>query len=412
VTRGFALKLAPPETLGRRFQFSLLSVDPGLASVDIERGIAWFNGEGDYVALVEKALKKIVDYMSTRKAPQACRGGIVGGINCCALDAGPRLYTAGGGDVKLFREAGLTKCVYVTRAGKPNPGGSWTHAAVSYAVEVVNARGPLPSPRRYNLPWLAKATLFSHIRGPPGTTERKLGDVDINTLGSTLLGGSLSFLGSWVTGGDPRRDRIEFFLVSEAVSQAYNTLRDVAVYKGYGRSLAAIASRLAREVPVSLEIAVFLALAVKLAQKLGPVSQLSNYEDPLEISSSSLLVTITPQQRPMVRSAMPLSPLLYYSYRPSTLFEVDSIAENVGLLQGRGTAQVSGLRDLLGKCISKMYLQASYPQSEHLADCIRDLASLADHAHSKGNAGLGRRLWRLIDLLTGDVDFIKSLYNP
>ncbi|MEB2835839.1 MAG: hypothetical protein GSR80_001080 [Desulfurococcales archaeon] len=388
---GFKLELAPPETLGRRFQLALLSLDPGLYTLNATAGYAAFTSPDDYVELVEEALGALRALES--ESPRKCKPTQVAGIDCCKLHRGPKLYTAGASDYTLLRSAGFTRCAYSTSTGKESI--AWSHAAVSYAAMVLDSGGPLGGAAK-GLPWLAKSTVFGKVRVAGGGRQaggrRSGSQVSLDTLGSVLLGGAIAFLWSQRVG----RDNLEFYLVPDAVHRGYAALRELMVGRGLRDGVAYRAARLASELPVSIEVALALALAVELAEHYKPARELAAYTEVEELERAATVVTVTPQQRPMVRSTIPLTSILYAAYDGTTLREVLALA-----WASRGAPRgLEGLRDAVGGCINAMFLQAMHARdSDHLSGCIRSLAALADAAHRRGlrewESRLGRLAWRL-----------------
>ncbi len=399
---GFTLPLAPPETLGRRFQYTLFSLDPSLVEVDPLRGEAYFKDPSDYVSLVEMALEALepikVDPV------KGCKPKTVGPIDCCSLHSGPRLYTAGVKDSALLEKAGFTSCMATTRKGQARV--SWNHAAVSYAEKVVEKGGPLGGSTG-DLPWLAKATLFSKIRGAGGGFEppRRRGRAGQapgytrDTLGSILLGGALSLVYVWNLKGASR----EIFLVPDFVNRNYHDLRSLVVGSDWRRGVMNYAARIASELPVSFEVAVAVALATELARKYGTAWELSDISAVESLEKAASLVTVAPQQRPMVVSVIPLSIVIYMAYHSSTLYALSDVVSSVIRPKSRVSEALQGVRDVVGGCINSMYLQAAYRGwSDHLSGCIRSLITAADQAENKGMGELAKSLRGLAERLTMD----------
>ena len=400
----YKLPLAPPETLGRRFQYALLSLRPDLSTIDPTGGYAIFQDQSDYLELLEEALDSMRKLQVGRP-----KGGCENlmGVDCCMLHRGPSLYAAGKrgvvggqkatGDYYIMLAAGLGKCLYTTGRGKKTV--AWTHAAVSYVYEATSRGSPLGG-GIIDLPWLAKATLFGKTRVSGGGSKggpRSVVRPTVDTLGSILLGGSISFLWGQRLGDST----IEFYLVPEAVSEGYSTLRDLMLKQGITGGSIARASRLASDYPVSLEVALALTLASDLARRFGPAKKLASLRQVEELERTATIVTLTPQQRPMVRSAIPLSTLVYASYSDRSIY---SMLDAARYATTPGVSRnLQGIREVIGGCINHMLLQALHRRySDHLSMCIRNLVTAMEQASNKGLSEFSQLLSRLARSLASD----------
>lgn len=406
----FKLPLAPPETLGRRFQYAFLSLDPLLSKLDPLAGYAIFDKTDDYLELVNKALSAI----NAIRKPRVRRSGKcvnVQGIDCCSLHEGPTLYATGKevsiggrtfkGDYRILALAGLNKCPYITAGNKVSF--AWIHAAVSYADMVISNGSPLGG-RVDDLPWLAKATLFGKMRVTGGGGKQPI-TLTLDSLGSILLGGSIAFLLK-------RRindSTLEFYLVPDSVHSGFANLRNYMLLHGnIDEGTMAKAVRMASDYPISLEVAISLILAGDLASKYGRASQMS-YTNIEELEMAATIVTVARQKnRPMIVSVIPLSMIIYLSYKPHTILSTIDLATRT-----KGAKELQGFRSLIADCINSMYLQAVHKSSsDHLSGCIRGLMTAADQADDKGLTNLRDRLRSLVSMLARDYLAITRGQHP
>jgi len=403
----FRLELAPPETLGRRLQYALLSLSED-AEVDPYAGHAVFPSAGSYVELVEEALEALRPLeLQAGAAGRRCDGARVRGFDCCRLHRGPSLYSAGrrgtvggaryAGDYLALAQAGLARCPYTTSQGKQTL--AWVHAAVSYADLVLERGAPLGGSAS-ELPWLAKATLFGKLRAPGGGRRPRSGGWgSLDTLGSILLGGSLAFLGSQRLG--KQGGSAEFLLVPDAPHPGYAVLRDLLLAGGVSSSAPVRAARLASDYPVSLEVALAVELASELASRLGPASEAAYLLEAARLESAATLVTVSPQQRPLVRGSLPLTTIVYRAFRPGSVRLLLRLAR---LARGAAAQKaLQGLRDLVGGCVNSVFLQAMAGRwGDHLAGCVRGLTAAAQQARRKRLEELAGVMEALASSLAGD----------
>ncbi|GAB6148793.1 hypothetical protein [Stetteria hydrogenophila] len=397
----FKLPLAPAETLGRRFQYALLSLgDPGRVTVDEASGYAVFQSPDDYVEIVNNALGLISSLTVARRVKGECTD-TVRGINCCLLHSGPTLYRIGSGDARLLASAGFTACPYTTSAGKKTV--AWNHAAVSYADAVLSRGAPLGGQAR-DLPWLAKATIFGKVRTTGGGSDwkKRRAEATLDTLGSILLGGAVSFLWRGRIGDST----LEAYLTPDSVNTEFGRLRDVMLFKGLQDSTVARAARLVNTYPVSFEVAVSIALAEDLVDNLGSAEQLA-YGEAASLERAASLVMVEAQMRPMVRSSTPLSTVVYYTFGRNgrTVKSVMRLASTAT----RYANKVNGLRDAVGGCLAAIYLQAaSLGAADHLSHCLRNLRSAADQARANDLTDLAESIEWAIRLLASDYTAIAA----
>lgn len=402
----FKLPLAPPNTLGRRFQYAFLSLDPDKARLYPSAGYVEFGSTSDYVELVRRTVQRIarlIRAQGRRGSRASCRVISVTdvSIDCCSLDRGPRLYRAGSrGDYGLLRSVDLNLC---TRPGKRGEAIAWVHAAISYAVKVLQNNGPLGG-KISDLPWLAKATLFSKARlaGPGTQPGLRTAGLTLDSLGTVLLGGAIAYAGAETIG--ERRETLEFYIIPDTVAEVYITLRDLMIGTGVLDSTLIRAARLAKTFPVSLEAAASLVLAVSIAERYGSLEQLSSAQlaEVEQLDKSALVVTVTPQQRPLVRSAVPLTTALYFQYNSRTLRLMLKVAQQLAQ-QVMADRELSGAADVVGVCINTLLLHVYSQDASHLAHCIRGLESIAVSLEDKGQYDLASSIYRLIGMLVHDI---------
>lgn len=390
----FSLILAPPETLARRFQYAFLSLEPDIFEFSIERDKVIFNDFSDYLELIEKALT-MIQGLQLSKPIKDCKSTIIQGIDCCKLHRGPSLYRAGKvyrkkgvGDYGLLYSVGLKDCMYKSLKGKDVV--AWNHAALSYINEVLTKNAPLKRPVE-DLPWLAKATLFSKVRGLGSNAGKKKNIYDLDVLGSVLIGGSLSFLWNQRIG----ESRIEFYLITDTINEMFINLRSLIFQKGFEKNMIARTAKIINNIPIAPEIAIALTLASELADKYGSAKQITSFTEIVELERAASIMLLTPQQnRPMMRSIIPLTTLIYFSYSDATIKTLIDLSLQTD----------KDLRDILGKCINAMYLQALHTRNaDHLATCIRDIKTLVTNlSETKGEIDKVKKLRRLFKLLSSD----------
>jgi len=361
----FALRLAPEYTLGRRFQMALLSFAPGEVLVRGDEAV--LESAEDYVAAVESAARHVKERLELRKARANCKGGtleleVLGTIDCCRYPGTPKLYTAGASDYRLLQESlGVN---------------SWICAALVYADRVLARGAPLGGQAK-DLPWLAKVSLFSNVRGPGGGKgggkKRKGAAVySLDTLGSVLLGGAAGFLGGYRLGGG---DQAEFYLLPEAPSQGYATLLDALSLggpnKGPQGNLAGAASWLASIAPVSLEAAVGAVAAAKLAEAGGTAGGLGFRN---VLGEAKLYLVRSGGKRPLAAEGLPLTDAYLEVPGPGAVQALLRLAWEAE----RRRRESGGALEAVAGCLNAALLDAASPcSSTGLQGCLRDLDSLA-----------------------------------
>ena len=369
--QGFILRLAPEYTIGRRFQMAMLSFAP--REPDILGDEARLPTLHDYLHAVNSAANHVMERLRLSKARQNCNGGKLqlgrlGSVDCCLYPGTPKLYTAGSSDKNLLK--------------KTLNADTWICAALRYADKVLSQARPLGGSVN-DLPWLAKASVFSSYRGPGGgageTGGKKSGiRYPVDTLGSILLGGAAAFLGSYKLGDT----QAEFYLLPEAPSNAYRSLLDALSGGGPQQSsrgnLAGAAVWLVNQAPVSLEAAVSVMLAAKLqdvaeaSSESGVVNALG--EAKLYLVRSSGRRVRSSGRRPMVAEGIPLS-TAHRDVMPNAVKSLLSLAATAAKapreVKNDAMAAVAG-------CINGAFLDAANPcTSTGLYNCLRDLDSLA-----------------------------------
>ncbi len=376
---GVEIRLVGPETLGRRFQYAFLSM-ADTVEVYPARGVAVFPTVDDYVETVEKALQAVVrglDWGPSSQGRQGCQGPSfsVGGlvIDCCRIDRGPSVYAMGKRiDVEVFRRAGLDKCYYSLTGGRRRGGGptiGWAHAAISYALKVLGKGGPLGSKPEYDVPWLAKASLFGKTRSMAGAREAKAIQVDVDSLGTILLGGSLAYLGSHRVTGAGGGETVEFYVIPDYVSDTYRVLREVSVYQGIRDNLASRLARLVSELQVGVEQA----LALSYGSLLVEQSQLVTGIGAGRLLAAGKLYIVESGRRPQVRDGVPLTDILNRFYGDRLVKHAWWFAREA--LSARGDVG-SYARRAASTCINMLFLQTMTSSELFLRDCARLLAGL------------------------------------
>ncbi len=383
--------LLPPAYMGRRMQYALLSLSP-IAKDPDRLSYTLLSGEArlsttELKALAMQALGFIT--ASLRANQRNCRGPTLAGVDCCSISGGPTLYTSGSNDKKILENAGLAECHIVKEArgrGKPGLTVGWTHAAVSYALKVLEDRVD-GGERRYDLPMLAKSSLFSRSRGYTGVWETRNYKVSLHELGTTLLGGAIAYLGRQrVSEGGDRGGSIEFYLLPDRPSGEYRALASLASMGSLGGNLAARAARLART-GVSLEAAISLAFAVMVDMYRSKLSGLN----PALVAGSARVYMVGTGQRPMIRGGIPISPAFYQAYTSPTIRRLYNIATNAG----------GSLKDAAVNCINKLFLQAqSGPHGDYILDCARTLeGALSSLKEKEATSDLTEEARRLLESL-------------
>jgi len=380
------IRLLPQAYMGRRMQYALLSLSP-LADDPDRLSYTLLSGEAklsraELTTLVTQAIGFIAN--SLRAAQRNCRGSTLAGIDCCSISGGPTLYTSGANDRKILERAGLVDCHVVKEAKKGRTGQiiGWTHAAISYAVKVLQSEVD-GERREYDLPMLAKASLFSRSRGYTGSWETKNYKATLHELGTTLLGGAIAYLGRQrVSEGGDRGGSIEFYLLPDRPSEEYRALASLASMGSLGGNLAARAARLART-GVSLEAAISLSFAVMAGMYSSKLSGLN----PALVAGSARIYMVGTGQRPMIRGGIPISPAFYTTYTSPTIRRLYNIATNAG----------NNLKNAAVNCVNKLFLQAqSGPYGDHIIDCARELegaiSALKDKEAREDLVGEARRL--------------------
>ncbi|BAN89823.1 hypothetical protein [Aeropyrum camini] len=359
------IPLLPESMLGRNLQYAFLSMaDPARTVVYYERGYAEIYRD-EFLEAVATSVEAIASSLAMHDRQVECRR--LEGIDCCNLHPGPKLYTSGTSDSKILASAGLDECMARTRKGGETLG--WTQAAISYAVKVLRRGGPLGG-GGYQLPMLAKATVFSKLRAPGTSLEAKRLTIDKDVLGSILLGGALAFLGrhNFSSRG---QDYAEVFLIPGSVSERYKILREILSLNGLRGNIAARASRIVSNTGASLELSFSLAMATLLHEAGEVARNLGGMP-----ASDARIYTVAAGRRPMVRSGLSISDLYYKAYSKTTVYMLYRLAvEKAG---GRGEQAGSHI-NVARTCIETLFLQASEPCTTSFAlDCARLLVGLAN----------------------------------
>ncbi|MEB3807082.1 MAG: hypothetical protein GSR73_06170 [Desulfurococcales archaeon] len=376
------VKLLPRSMLGRRFQYAFASLSIERVEVRYESDEMIFPDETSYVNTVKLALKNILDVYTQSNPLRDCKPSTAHGIDCCRLRGGPKLY---GNDYNDIKRMGLGECPYITTKGKAKY--TWTHLAVSYALKVIERKGPLRDPEEFGVPSLAKATLFSKIRGIGAKTETKEIKVDKDAIGTMLLGGSLSFLGSYNV-SRRGRDQMEFYLLPDIPGRTYSTILQIASIQDFSNNLAALTTSLLKNLGVSMEAALTLAIAVLLYRNEELVSGIEGGAESLV--SGVKLYTVSPSgNRPQLRSGIPLSLALYKTYTKRSIQLVN------GLAHSRSDIVKSAARE----CIHDMFLQSVSPcNGSFIVDCGRILAAVTQERDlNKEILGMASSLLKSLD---------------
>ena len=384
------IRLLSPEMLGRRFQYAFLSFSD-YAEVRPDLGEAVFPSPEEYVRTVWEALAAIVEGLSwpepskEGKCPRPTVSAGEWSIDCSRLDRGPSLYQLGSkSDAAILQGAGLTACAYVTRACKATV--AWTHAAVSYALEVIRRGGPIGGGASLEVPWLARASLFSRIRSVRGPSEAKGARIDADTLGTILLGGALSYLGSWRVDSGRQASELEFYVLPDYPSRAYRVLRQIAASGGIRDNLAAKAVRLLRELSVSYEQALAVSVASQVYSHAAIARRAGVEVD--EALAAGKLYTVQPGRRAQVRAGVPLTNVLLRVYSEETLRSLDIFVSQATRVRDREAGNAA--RNAASECVNSLFMQALSGGSGdlYLRDCARALAAL--HGYDKAPPQLRR----------------------
>ena len=358
--------------------------------IDPTKEIMEFPNRHSYHKAIESAGRYIVRGLAQKRPISGCKSETrIHDVDPCMLNPGPQLYAAGGKyESVIFTNAGLTT-YSVEVKGKTQV--RWTHAALSYAALVAKKGGPIGG-GSYEIPWTAKATLFSKMRAPSPGIGRARHSVDIDTLGTILLGGTLSYLGRYRAGAAD----IEYYLVPEYPSEGYARIRAIASLGGVGVSstsnLAGIITWLTSNLSVSFEAALATAVAAKVAEAAEDAEKL----DREGIAGTTRLVTIRPQQRPMVTGSSPLTLSVALSFNSDTIDTTLKLAGSIMAQARRNAEGLQGAEHAVSRCINALFLQSQDPcWTDHLVECVRELDALSTTARGPV-AGLSAKLKGLL----------------
>ncbi len=391
------LELAPPMTLGRRLQYAFLSLflGEGGSSLEITGDYAIIGSRERFLEKVNESIGLITSSMKWGRTASSECDVTVSGINCCDLDAGPKFYVAGTSDYLVASNAGLDICKYRNSKGEYTT--AWTHSALSYALKVIEEGGPLGGEKKYAIPILAKSTLFSGVRGAKRVEVKEL-YIDIDTLGSILLGGAIAFLGRQKPYSGGNQKPLEFYVIPDTPNGYYSLMRSIAATGGLQANIAAFASTLSRELNTSLEVGLMLALARRLYEYGRKASEFGR-----SASASARVFTVTVgKNRPMVRGGLPLSLVMYESYSESTIKLLSALSFTAIKAKGRrgGGGEVN-LDTVVSNCIEGLYLQTLSPcNGDYVYNCTRDLL-MASSTDKLDNDTVGM-MRALIDRLVYD----------
>ncbi len=384
LSMSITIELAPEDSLGRRFQYAFLSYALGLISTG---GVVWdplsetaeFSTPKVFVDAVNIARDAIVSFLRLNKKPRGCESvNVPEGIDdCCLIDSGPKSYAAGGVyEGTVFTKAFSTGdnpplcSVKVPTAKGVTTRSEWVHAAISYATLVIQKGGPLRGGKEFELPWLAKATLFGKARETYSSSKKRV-KIDLDTLGTILLGGALSYLGRFRLG----QEGVEFYIIPDSPNKEYATLRNVVaaggLVQGPSSNIAGISAWVANNFAVSLEVAFSLALAVRIFHANITTSALE--QKGVELSAK--IYNIKPQRRPMVTGSVPLSLNIAKAYDLRTIVGLLSFARRI---LGNKEALQKGAASVVSNCLNALYLQSLSPcWTSYLTECVRELDSIS-----------------------------------
>jgi len=405
------IRLLDPEMLGRRFQYAFLSF-ADLEKVDVKPDIgeAVFLDEKEYVKTVKMVLDAIIETLSWPENAEGNREkskcldhkiNCHGAINCTSLDRGPNFYQAGGKSEKsMLKAAGLTKCKYYYYDSKKKEcveSIGWVHAAVSYACKVIEKGGPLGGEAKYNVPRLAMASLFSvnKIRNIIDFANSDGKMINVDTLGTVLLGGALSYLGKYtLKSGSDDKKTLEFYIIPDYVSRSYRALRQITALGGVKENLARKAINTAENLGVGFEQALALVTASLVLKHVAEARRTGVDID--NVLASGKLYTIQPEKRPQVRAGVPLPNVLLKAYSPETLEVLDWFVSKALYAVGDIGSQV---RSAAATCVNNLFLQAvSLGAGElYIKDCMRVLVVLLDEEELPSDVRRAAKtlLWRL-----------------
>ena len=384
------VRLAPPYTLGRALQYAAFSsvipvggtsdvvVDEDYEVVRVRRPVV-------FQRLAEAVVEVALQYFARRAPSGGCEGATLPfpslgvEIDCCRLDTGPRLYSFGKKrDADVLLRAGLDDCYTIGEKGAKRV--TWTGGAMSYARRLLERGGPLGG-RAEDLPTLAKATLFSRYKTPTGYVNAEKIPVDLDTLGTVLLGGVLAFLG--------RQGATEYYLLPSAPVGGYRLIADLLRIATSPRPYL-----IARELPVGLEAALSLELSYRILNGEARIDLAGS------VISRSRVLVVDAGRRPLVLGSIPLTLLPARVFGASSLDRLLQLAVQ-SLRAGNGS---TGLRDAAAGCLRAAVAFSSNPcGDETLLACIRDLARL--YSGSDRLPAQARRLVRgLVPSLSRDMD--------
>jgi len=397
------IRLLDPEMLGRRFQYAFLSFADNV-DVRPDLNVAIFPSREEYILTVKRALEAILESLvwpaTTRRKTRCPEYAITEagyGIECTRLDRGPSLYQAGKkSDYRTLQAAGFNICKYINQKCEETV--AWLHAAVSYALQVINNGGPLGGEPSYDIPWLARATLFTKIRSVRGATKAKDKTIDKDTLGTVLLGGALAYLGSHRVG----EQQLEFYVLPEYVSKAYRALRQIAAADGITANLAARVARISSELSISFEQAIALVVAALAYKHVSMAESLGVSVD--DVLASGKLYTIQSGRRAQVRAGTPLPNLLLKAYSEATINRLNWFVNEA--LRQRDSDAASAAKNAASTCVNSLFLQAITGASGelYLKDCMRDL--LAVHEYEKTTRLLREAARSLLTALEEEAEMI------
>ena len=384
--------LAPPYTLGRFFQYAAVS------SMVKAIGSAEVVVDDDYNVVrirsplaLRRMAEALVDAVSrdfvrenTLRGRGECRGAslavpdVDAVFDCCSLEGGPRLYSFGKKrDADIILGAGLDECHTIDDRGRKRV--TWVGGALSYAKKVLE-RGGLLGGEASDLPTMAKATLFSRYKVAGGYANAERIPVSVDTLGTVLVGGVLSFLG--------RPGGVEYYLIPSTVVAGFpvvaGILRSARTWRPY---------LLVRELPVGLEDALSLELSYKVASREVSLAIASG------VVSRSRVLAVSSGRRPVVLGSIPLTLL------PARVFGAGTLGGLLYLAQlSASQKQVEGLKDVAAQCLRAAILFSSHPcTDESLIACIRELSRLYSSS-TKLPRTIRNTAGKLVSWLAGDMD--------
>lgn len=292
---------------------------------------------------------------------------------------GPKLYEAGRKDRKILEEAGLVsrRCA---------EGISWCSAALSYAEKVMKVGGPIGG--RAPLVMLARALVYGRLRDT--MAEVGVEDVQVDSLGITLLGGLFSLISTIKV----ERKTFELYLLPDGSPESLDIANTVyeAFHSGklQGRSFSDILTDLVElERGLTIDLATYVATLTHLSMTMKTMTGVSGLATREGFERFLLARVESSGNRPQLVWMGPLTVsrvLIAIKGREKVLENLWYLARTSHQLRRRKSKEERDVGERLASATSKCFNNAALymwtGSRDLLLECSRELSEVIDDLRS------------------------------